>query len=318
LAAEESAGIQTLKWLARDDHEIVAVMAAEPGGDTRVATVAGVARNLELPLWAPELVRDPALAARVREQRVDLLLNVHSLFIVHGDVLAAPRIGSFNLHPGPLPHCAGLNTPSWAIYLGERRHGVSVHWMEPEIDTGPIAFQATFDIEPTDTGLSVSAKCARHGMPLLEELVAAAEKGADSIPAIEQDLSKRHYYGAEVPNEGRIDWRQPARRVVDFVRACDYSPFSSPWSHAKASIDGAEVAIVKASLSHEQCAKPPGTVGRTGDEGVMVAAGDEWIVVERMLVDGDRGDPSEVLVEGRRFSARPGKSYGDTHRLSLS
>ena len=73
----------------------------------------------------------------MREQGVDLLLNVHSLYLIaRRTVVAAPRIGSFNLHPGPLPEYAGLNTPSWAIYNGEREHGVTVHWMEPGVDTG--------------------------------------------------------------------------------------------------------------------------------------------------------------------------------------
>ena len=58
------------------------------------------------------------------------------------DVLEAPRIGSFNLHPGPLPEYAGLNAPSWAIYHGEQEHRVTLHWLDAGIDTGPIAYGA--------------------------------------------------------------------------------------------------------------------------------------------------------------------------------
>ena len=67
-------------------------------------------------------------------------MNVHSLFLIH-PWSSAPTIGSFNLHPGPLPEYAGLNVPSWAIYEGEKRsHGVTVHWMDEGVDTGPIAW----------------------------------------------------------------------------------------------------------------------------------------------------------------------------------
>ena len=38
------------------------------------------------------------------------------------------------------PEYAGLNAPSWAIYNGEPAHGVTLHWMEAAIDTGPIAW----------------------------------------------------------------------------------------------------------------------------------------------------------------------------------
>jgi UDP-4-amino-4-deoxy-L-arabinose formyltransferase/UDP-glucuronic acid dehydrogenase (UDP-4-keto-hexauronic acid decarboxylating) len=298
LVAEESAGIQTLKWLADSGHELVAVMAAEPDEALRVATVGAVARNLGLELWPPEQVRSASLAERVRAGRVDLLLNVHSLFLVHPDVVAAPAIGSFNLHPGPLPQYAGLNAPSWAIYYGERTHAVTVHWMEPGIDTGAIAYESTFPIEREDTGLTVSAKCVRHGLPLLTELVAAAERGADAIPAIQQDLSRRRYFGREVPHGGKLDWSLPARRLVDFVRACDYSPFTSPWGHPRTRLNGDEVAVVKAAASHEPARERPGTVGRVVDDGVLVAAADEWVVLERVQINGRRVDAAEALPKG--------------------
>jgi len=58
-------------------------------------------------------------------------------------VLGVPARGAWNLHPGPLPRYAGLNAPSWAIYRGEQRHGVTVHRMDRGIDTGDIAYQET-------------------------------------------------------------------------------------------------------------------------------------------------------------------------------
>ena len=52
------------------------------------------------------------------------------------------RIGSFNLHPGPLPGFPGLNAPSWAIYERRARFGCTVHWMDAAIDAGLIAYEA--------------------------------------------------------------------------------------------------------------------------------------------------------------------------------
>jgi methionyl-tRNA formyltransferase len=247
-------------------------------------------------------VRDPALADWIRDHEVDLLLNVHSLYVIRPEVVAAPRIGSFNLHPGPLPELAGLNAPSWAIYLGERSHGVTVHWMAPGIDTGAIAFEERFDLGDDDTGLSVSVACVRRGVPLvLRLLAAAAEGGAAAIPAIEQDLSRRRYFGREVPQEGRLDWAQPARRVVDFVRACDFLPFPSPWGHPRTTLGGRELAVVKASATGEPADDVPGTVGEARAAAVLVAAGDEWVLVRRVHADGALVDPASVLRPGDRL-----------------
>jgi UDP-4-amino-4-deoxy-L-arabinose formyltransferase/UDP-glucuronic acid dehydrogenase (UDP-4-keto-hexauronic acid decarboxylating) len=295
LVAEESAGIQVLRMVADSGHRLVAVMTAPPtrGGG---ATVASVAETLDVPILPSTSVRDPKVAGWMRTEEIDLLLNVHSLYVIHGDLVAAPRIGSFNLHPGPLPEYAGLNAPSWAIYRGEQRHAVTVHWMEAGIDTGAIAFESSFEITEDDTGLSLSARCVREGLPLFSRLLEAAEQGREAVPATPQDLSRRSYYGSEVPNDGRIEWSRPARKVVDFVRACDYFPFPSPWGQPRARLDGRAVGVIKASRTREQAGTEPGTVGSAAEDGVRVAAEDEWILVHRLQLEG-KGVPAGTVLE---------------------
>jgi len=68
---------------------------------------------------------------------VDLLLNIHSLYVTAREILQTPKIGCFNLHPFPLLRYAGLNPVCWALYDGETTHGVTLHGMTAEIDAGP-------------------------------------------------------------------------------------------------------------------------------------------------------------------------------------
>jgi methionyl-tRNA formyltransferase len=307
LVGGESAGIQALRAIARTGHRIVAVLTTSRREHARGATVADVATHFGYPVWPAKLVKDPALGDRLREEGVDLLLNVHSLFVIHAEVLRAARIGSFNLHPGPLPEYAGLNAPSWAIYRGERRHGVTVHWMAPGIDTGPIAYQSTFEISEEDTGLSVSARCVRHGLPLIERLLDTASTQPSQIPSIEQDFSRRRYFGADVPYGGKVHWTVPARELVDLVRACDYFPLVSPWGYPATRIEDRVITIVKASRTGEPCSEPPGTVGRTVDGAAMVATADEWILVHRLRVDEKYVPADDVLAPGQRLA------NGDEH-----
>ena len=103
LAAEETAGLHMLRALARSNHQLVAVLAAPPEPGASAASVWAVARASGFQTWPAKMVKDPNLADRLRSERVDILLNVHSLYIIHKDVSAAPRLGDFNLHPGPLP-----------------------------------------------------------------------------------------------------------------------------------------------------------------------------------------------------------------------
>ena len=299
LAAEESAGLQMLKALTNSSHRIVAVLASPTGAGTGAANVWDLAQKLGHETWPAKRVKDPALAEEMRARGVDILLNVHSLFIINGEVLSAPRIGSFNIHPGPLPRYAGLNAPSWAIYRGEARHGVTVHKMLPGIDTGPVVYQEMVAVDANETGLSLSIKCVKAGLPLILRLLETAAADPEAIPLLTQDLTKREYFArGVVPNEGWVDWTRPAREVDGFIRACDYHPFPSPWKHPRAVLGGQEVGVLKAALTGEPCGEPPGTVGGSADSGVRVACADEWLLAKKLVVAGRTLNASEVLKPG--------------------
>jgi methionyl-tRNA formyltransferase len=299
LVAGEAAGIQTLRAILKTRHRIVGVVASsQADAPQRGATVRGVAEANGCRIWPGTAVRDPHFGTILREASVDVLLNVHSLRVIHAAVLEAPVIGSFNLHPGPLPEYAGLNAPSWAIYNGEPLHAVTVHWMTAEIDTGPIAFRQEIPTDDADTGLTLSAKCVRAGVPLLVKLLDVAEEDPAAIPSQPQDRSRRRYYGREVPDDGRLHWSQPADRIVRFVRACDYSPLPSPWGHPRTVIRGQPCEIVKAFRTRRACAVPAGTVGPVENDAAFVAAADEWVAISRLSLSGRALRAAEVLKTG--------------------
>ncbi len=301
LIGEESAGIQMLHEIERSGHRVIAVMASPGRVAASGASLWDAAAKLGLPTWPAQLVKDPLLAERMRAEEVDLLLNVHSLYVIHGTVLGAPRIGAFNLHPGPLPRYAGLNAVSWAIYQGERSHGVTVHWMAPEIDAGPIAYQSLFPIDENDTALSLAARCVREGLPLMMRLLDVAAKHPAEIPAVPQDIEKREYFPAGVPEGGRLSWQWPAQKIVDFVRACDYFPFRSPWGHPRTSMGTQELAVVKARRTRLAADSPPGTVGESTGEGVKVASSDEWLLVTKLKIGKESIHPAKVLKGGEKL-----------------
>jgi methionyl-tRNA formyltransferase len=301
LVADAAAGTRVLRALAQRGVRIVAVMALQPRPG-RPASLRDACAALGYTIWPAEWVKDPAFGEEVRQRRVDVLLNVHSLFVIHDVVLAAARLGSFNLHPGPLPRYAGLNPVSWAIYRGEREHGVTLHKMEPTIDAGPIVYQEAVPIGPEDTGLSLTIKCVNAGIPLVLRLIETAARGPAAIPSVPQDLGKREYFGRGVPNNGALSWHRPARQVVDFVRACDYAPFESPWGLPRTYAGASAVGICKAALTGRRSAAAPGTVGAAANGAVEVASADEWIVVRQVRCEQQLVPAANALRRGDRLT----------------
>lgn len=302
LAGAESAGIQALQAIERGGHTVVAVLAPPPDQqkDGR-SSLWEVAAARSHPTWPAKLVKDPAFAERLLAEDVDILLNVFSLYLVDGKVLESPRYGCFNLHPGPLPRYAGLNSVQWAVLRGERTHGVTLHRMTTDVDCGAIVSQSLFEIGDNDTALSVMMKCVKQGLPMVRQLLEMAATDPASIPSTPQDPATLEFFGRKPPSDLWLRWGAPARDILRCVRACDFLPFSSPWGHPRAQWMGREIEIARASPSGRSCHALAGSIGQRIGPGVEVATADEWILAHTIVSDQRYVEAKNVLQPGQRL-----------------
>ena len=63
-----------------------------------------------------------------------------------------------NIHPSLLPEFRGLNTHQRALDAGRKQHGVSIHYVTNELDSGPLILQAVINVEDTDTADTLAEK----------------------------------------------------------------------------------------------------------------------------------------------------------------
>jgi methionyl-tRNA formyltransferase len=296
LVGEEAAGLRVMREILASGHEILAVLTSAPAKGGSPSALRQQAQAQGLRVLPAGQVDNAVLGDLLRDEQVEILLNVHSLVVLPKEVLEAPRLGCFNLHPGPLPEYAGLNTVSWAIYHGMRGYGVTLHKMSQRIDAGDIAYEARFDIDDRDTALSLYSKCLRFGVPLVSRLLQEAADGALQLTA--QDPERRRYFGRDVPDHGRVSWQKPAGRIHDFVRACDYAPFPSPWGHPVTGVRDQAFAIARSELAGSSDLAAPGTIGKVDDAGALVACGDGWLRLRRLLLEDRPIAPAALLRRG--------------------
>lgn len=82
---------------------------------------------------------DPLCLNAVSEQGIDLLLNGGTPRRVGSELLLAAPQGVVNVHPGILPKYRGATCCEWALHFGEPV-GVTAHFMDEGLDSGPILF----------------------------------------------------------------------------------------------------------------------------------------------------------------------------------
>jgi len=103
-------------------------------------------------------VFDAALASALQEYDIDLVILAGFMRILT-PVFIEPYLGQLlNIHPSLLPKYPGLHTHQRALDAGDKEGGVTVHFVTPELDSGPAIVQARVPIEPGDTAQSLAAR----------------------------------------------------------------------------------------------------------------------------------------------------------------
>jgi methionyl-tRNA formyltransferase len=238
IAGGEAAGQRVLKGIWAGGHHVVAAFA---GSGTTGAPVRDEATRLGVPVLPAVRVKDPAVVGELGP--IDLLVNVHSLFVIVPELLDWPALGAYNVHPGWLPDFAGRNCPSWAVWLGEPEPGVTVHRMVAEIDRGAVAFQDRFPAGAAATGGSVAVECAKRGIALVNRLVDALVAG--DLDLRHQDPGAFTYFGRDVPDDGRF---QPDRTAVELDR--DGQPMNAALGSAALGRAGFPSTVTETTSSH--------------------------------------------------------------------
>jgi methionyl-tRNA formyltransferase len=104
-------------------------------------------------------------------------------------------------------------------------------------DAGDIVGQKAVNIDFNDTARTLYDKLCRAARTLLEEILPLIREG--KAPRTPQDLTKGSYFGGRKPEDGRIDWRWPAVRIYNLIRAV-----TEPYPGAFAFLPGDEKIMI--------------------------------------------------------------------------
>jgi methionyl-tRNA formyltransferase len=112
----------------------------------------------------------------LRQLQVDLMILAGTP-IVRAPVLSVPRIGTLNAHQGALPRFRGMNVIEWAIFEGAPPT-ITVHFVDPGVDTGDIIAEERVTLQPGDTLDTVRERASAQQVALLVRTLRAAMHGS--------------------------------------------------------------------------------------------------------------------------------------------
>lgn len=296
-------GCVGLEALLRHGYEVLAVFTHRdsPHENIWFRSVAELAAQHNIPVYAPDDVNHPLWVERIRKLQPDILFSFFYRNLVKPPILEIPPAGALNLHASLLPKYRGRCPINWVLIHGEKETGVTLHYMTPRPDDGDIVAQRRIQISDEDTAPTLAAKAAREAVLLLDEVLPLLREGR--APRTPQDHSQASYFGGRRPEDGEIDWSRPAREVRNLIRAV-----TRPWPGAFSFIADSRYTFWSATEVPLPQHPPPGTV--LSSDPLIIACGENAVRIEyAQAADGVYTTGAQLardnnIVVGMRFGAQ--------------
>jgi methionyl-tRNA formyltransferase len=287
--------VPALLELAARGHEIVAVYtrpakAAGRGMEVQITPVEREARRLGLPVLTPRTLREEREQAIFPAHHADAAIVIAYGLILPQPVLAAPRLGCFNLHASLLPRWRGAAPINRAIMAGDRESGVTVMKMDEGLDTGAIAMAERVAIASDMTAGDLHDVLARLGADLMARALAALERG--TLTLTPQPAQGATYAAKIDKNETHIDWGKPWNEVHNHIRGL--SPLPGAWFE----LGGVRVKALRSTKGEGSGA--PGTVL---DDRLTIACGQGAVRLTQVQRAGKQPMSAEEFLRGTAVKA---------------
>ncbi|MEJ8323360.1 bifunctional UDP-4-amino-4-deoxy-L-arabinose formyltransferase/UDP-glucuronic acid oxidase ArnA [Kosakonia sacchari] len=265
-------------------------------------SVARIAAERGIPVYAPEDVNHPLWVDRIRDLNADVIFSFYYRNLLCDNILNTARIGAFNLHGSLLPAYRGRAPLNWVLVNGESETGVTLHRMVSRADAGAIIAQQRVAIADNDEALSLHRKLAEAAKGMLASVLPTIKTQTFSETA--QDDSKASYYGRRTPEDGRLDWEKPAQTLQNLVRAV-----SDPWPGAYSFAGTHKFIVWKSRVRTDVAPARAGTVLSVSP--LLVACGDGALEIltgqmdNGVYMQGAQLAQSLGLVAGALLTSKP-------------
>ncbi|MGL4942493.1 MAG: methionyl-tRNA formyltransferase [Thermoguttaceae bacterium] len=292
-------GVPTVRRIIEEtQHEIVAVVTMPPRTVHREkvpppSPMRQLATEFGLHVWEADNVNERQWCDLFHLVRAEVFFVCDFGCILSPQVLRSTRLGGINLHGSLLPKYRGAAPVQAAIRSGEKTTGVSVIHMTAEVDAGPVVAQSrNVTILPDETHPQLETRLSLIGADVLLGVLQRLESDAH-LPIVAQKASDVSRAPKLKKEDGRVDWKLPAKRVYDAYRAMVEWPKSFTfWSRGE---------IAPQRLVLQRVSRVPrGEVTPTGTPcagTVIEASGDRLVVV---CGDGECIRIDEVQPAGKR------------------
>jgi methionyl-tRNA formyltransferase len=305
-----------LKYLlTQNDFEIGSVYTQPDrprgrGQDVSFSAVKETALAAQLTVHQPEKIRAAETEALLQKLAPDCVVIIAYGQIIPARLLPIPKLGWINLHASLLPKFRGAAPINWAIVNGETRTGVTTMRIDVGMDTGEMLLQREIEIGAKEAAPELAARLSEVGAPLMVETLRGLAAG--TIVPQAQHHAEASYAPMLKKEDGRIDWRRPAREIYNRMRGF------APWPGAYTTFRGQTCHVWGEPASKGESAGLPSGVGASAPgtlcgekNGLFVCCGDATVLcVSAVKLEGRKLVTAADFANGARLKSS--ERFGDS------
>jgi methionyl-tRNA formyltransferase len=285
--AYHNVGVRCLKVLLAGGVDVALVVTHQDSATENIwfESVISVCETEGIPYITPDDAKGPGLLGAIKAAAPDLMFSFYYRHMLPAEILAiAP---AYNMHGSLLPQYRGRAPVNWAVLHGAAETGATLHEMTIKPDAGAIVYQTAVPILPDDTAHEVFGKVTVAAEQTLWRILPCLLAG--TAPRTVNDLKQGGYFGGRKPEDGRIDWSQPAAQVYNLHRAV-----APPYPGAFTELDGQRYIIDRARLYKGALPSlPPGLA--VVDNAIFGVCGDgRALAIHSLLLDAAPIQPAEL------------------------
>ncbi|HOJ42991.1 MAG TPA: formyltransferase [Syntrophorhabdaceae bacterium] len=244
-----------------------------------------IAEKHLIPVYTPKNLKEGNWYQIIKSLAPDVIFSFYYRYMIPMEIIEIPQIGAFNMHGSLLPKFRGRAPVNWVLIKGEKKTGVTLHYMVEKPDAGDIIGQKEVEIECEDTAKTLFLKLAKASKELLKEVLPLIEKGR--IKGIPQ-TGESSYYGGRKADDGIIDWEADATSIYNLIRAVTH-----PYPGAFTYFEGKKLFIWWAKPVEGVCNATPGAI--ISKEPFVVSTGKNMLRLITVQLEGEKEMDGETF-----------------------
>lgn len=253
----------------------------------------GLDKNIDV--VQPNKLKDEEIIKKIKKINPDLIVVVAYGKIIPKEIISIPKYGIINVHSSLLPKYRGASPIHSAILNGDLETGVSIMYIEEELDAGDVILKEYCKIDEEDTLGTLHDKLKELGAIGLEKALNLIEN--ENVIAEKQDISKVTFVKPISKEQERINWSESKEEIYNKIRGLN--PFPGAYTTYKDT-------IIKIYNSEKLDTIYDGDYGDVVDiinkKGPVIKVQNGCIILKQVKFEGKKIQQGADLINGRKIN----------------